>query len=136
MAKQELLATIRDRYRRSSRNDKSRVLDEFISVTGHHRKHGIRLLAQSDDGEDKPTVVGGQRIYDEAVRGAVIVVWEAADGPFLRITVANHAAQGDGVARHHGQTAGLRVGRVSHPGVVRNARIGAGWSGSKMLKFR
>ncbi len=79
MAKQELLTIIRDRYRRSSKKDKSRILDEFISVTGHHRKHGIRLLAQSDDGEDKPTAVRGQRIYDEAVREAVIVVWEAAD---------------------------------------------------------
>ena len=44
MAKQELLATIRDRYRASSKKDKSRILDEFIAVTGHHRKHGIRLL--------------------------------------------------------------------------------------------
>ena len=52
MAKQELLATIRDRYRASSKKDKGRILDEFIAVTGHHRKHGIRLLGQSsDDGE-------------------------------------------------------------------------------------
>ena len=42
MAKQELLTTIRDRYRGSSRKDKSRILDEFIAVTGHHRKHGIQ----------------------------------------------------------------------------------------------
>ena len=42
MPKQELLATIRDRYRASSKKDKGRVLDEFIAVTGHHRKHGIR----------------------------------------------------------------------------------------------
>ena len=45
MAKQELLATIRDRYWASSKKDKSRILDEFIAVTGHHRKHGIRLLS-------------------------------------------------------------------------------------------
>ena len=31
MAKQELLATIRDRYQASSRKDKSRILDEFIT---------------------------------------------------------------------------------------------------------
>ena len=49
MANQELLATIRDRYRASSRKDKSRILDEFIAVTGHHRKHRIRLLGQSGD---------------------------------------------------------------------------------------
>ena len=47
MAKQELLATIRGRYRESSKKDKSRILDEFVAVTGHHRKHGIRLLAAS-----------------------------------------------------------------------------------------
>ena len=47
MAKQELVATIRDRYRTSSKREKTRILDEFIAVTGHHRKHGIRLLGQS-----------------------------------------------------------------------------------------
>ncbi len=46
MAKRELLATLRDRYRSSSKKDKSRILDEFIAITGHHRKHGIRLLGQ------------------------------------------------------------------------------------------
>ena len=62
------------------RREKSRILDEFIAVTGHHRKHGIRLLGQSsDDGEQQPAVKKGRRIYDEAVRQAVIVVWEAAD---------------------------------------------------------
>ena len=79
MAKQELLATIRDRYRRSSKKDKGRILDEFIAVTGHHRKHGIRLLKQSGDAGEKLSMTKGQRIYDEAVREAVIVVWEATD---------------------------------------------------------
>ena len=46
MAKRELLATISDRYRTSSRREKTRILDEFIAVTGHHRKHGIRPLGQ------------------------------------------------------------------------------------------
>ena len=80
MAKPELLATIRDHYRASSKREKSRILDEFIAVTGHHRKHGIRLLGQSsDDGEQQPAAKKGRRIYDESVRQALIVVWEAAD---------------------------------------------------------
>ena len=79
MAKRELLATLRVRYRSSSKRDKSGILDEFIAVTGHHRKHGIRLLGQLDDDEDTPRPTRGQRIYDEAVREAVIVIWEAAD---------------------------------------------------------
>ena len=49
MAKPELLASIQDRYHGSSKKDKSRILDEFIAVTGHHRKHGIRLLEQPGD---------------------------------------------------------------------------------------
>ena len=80
MAKQELLVTIRDRYRASSKREKSRILDEFIAVTGHHRKHGIRLLGQSgNDWEQQPAVKRGRRIYDDAVGEALIVVWEAAD---------------------------------------------------------
>ena len=38
MAKQELLAAIRDRYRASSKREKSRILDEFIpepTSSGH-----------------------------------------------------------------------------------------------------
>ncbi len=79
MAKRELLATIQDRYRASSKNDKTRILDEFVAVTGHHRKHAIRLLRRSEDAEGAPRPVRGQRVYDEAVREVVIMVWEAAD---------------------------------------------------------
>ena len=79
MAKQELVATIRDRYQESSKKEKGRILDEFMAVTGHHRKYGIRLLAPTGYDAGKSPVVKGRRIYDEAVREAVIVVWEAAD---------------------------------------------------------
>ena len=79
MARQELLATIRDRYRESSKKDKGRILDEFIAVTGHHRKHGIRLLGQSREAGEKLSMIQGRRIYDEAVREAVILTWEATD---------------------------------------------------------
>ncbi len=77
MAKQELVATIRDRYRQSSEEDKGRILDEFTAITGHHRQHGIRLLSETADNQGKQVV--GRRISDEAVREAVIVVWEASD---------------------------------------------------------
>ena len=79
MAKQELLASIRDRYRESSRKDKSKILDEFIAVTGHHREHGIRLLARSSEGSYGTGAVKGRRIYDDAVRDVVVLIWEASD---------------------------------------------------------
>ena len=62
MAKRELPATIRDRYRASSRKDKSRIPDEFIAVTSHHRKHSIRLLAHSGDSSEKVGPVRGRHI--------------------------------------------------------------------------
>ena len=52
MAKQELLATVRDRYRASSKREKSRILDEFIAVTGHHRKHERPLPCSYAPGPD------------------------------------------------------------------------------------
>ena len=42
--KAELLAAIGDRYRASCRAERIKILDEFVAVTGYHRKHAIRLL--------------------------------------------------------------------------------------------
>ena len=78
VTKTEVLRAIRNRYREASKKDKSRMLDEFVAMVGCHRKHAVRLLSQGD----KPTVQPaskGQRIYDEAVREALTVVWEASD---------------------------------------------------------
>ena len=98
MAKQELVATIRDRYRQSSKKGKGRILDEFTAITGHHRKHGIRLLSGAVDDQGKQVV--GRRIYGEAVREAVIVVWEASDlicGKRLKAALPNLV---DSMERH------------------------------------
>lgn len=40
----ELIEAIIERYRSSCRADKHRILDEFVAVTGYHRKHAIRVL--------------------------------------------------------------------------------------------
>ncbi len=98
MAKQEIVATIRDRYQQSSKKEKGRILDEFTAITGHHRKHGIRLLSQP--GNEVREQVVGRRIYDEAVREAVIVIWEASDricGKRLKAALPNLV---DSMERH------------------------------------
>ncbi len=74
----EVLRAIRNRYRDASKKDKSRMLDEFVAIAGCHRKHAVRLLRQSDEPAPR-SVPKGQRIYDEAVREALTVVWEASD---------------------------------------------------------
>ena len=78
-SRKELLTTIRDRYLCSTKGDKGRILDEFTAVTGLHRKHAIRLLAGSKYEKEEGISLAGRRVYDEAVREAAIVVWEASD---------------------------------------------------------
>jgi hypothetical protein len=53
------------------------ILDEFIEVTGFHRKHAIRALKRPAEKCVEPAA--RSRIYDEAVRGALTILWEAAD---------------------------------------------------------
>ena len=74
----ELVIVLAGRYASSSRKHRGRILDEFVAVSGFHRKHAMRLLraGQSDHGAGPRPA---RRIYSEAVRDALIVIWEAAD---------------------------------------------------------
>ena len=76
--KQELLGSLRERYGQTTKMEKSKILDEFVAIAECHRKHAIRLLT-SDEPVRSDTPVPGRRIYSEAVREALIVLWEAAD---------------------------------------------------------
>ena len=75
----EVLGAIRNRYLEASKRDKSRMLDEFVALVGCHRKHAVRLLNQTGKENLERYVPRGKRIYNEAVRQALVVVWEAAD---------------------------------------------------------
>src|ERR1700739_4707693 len=74
----ELVAAIAGRYVQGDRSERGRILDEFTAVTGFHRKHAMRLW-----GVGRGPGRGGPRparqVYDDAVRQALIVVWEASD---------------------------------------------------------
>jgi len=74
----ELVAAIGERYRSADRLSKGRVLDEFVAVTGFHRKHAMRLL-RAGQAVTTANIRIEPRIYDEAARTALIVLWEAAD---------------------------------------------------------
>ena len=43
-ARAELARAVAERYQRSSKEEKTRILDEFVRVTGYHRKHAVRVL--------------------------------------------------------------------------------------------
>ncbi|HUR47930.1 MAG TPA: transposase family protein, partial [Acidimicrobiales bacterium] len=58
--------------------EKSRILDEYVALAECHRKHAIRLLTGVDLVEPVAPI-HGRRIYAEAVREALIVLWKPAD---------------------------------------------------------
>jgi hypothetical protein len=45
---QEYVAAIKDRYRKVTKADKGKILDEFVKVTGYHRKAAIRVLKNKE----------------------------------------------------------------------------------------
>lgn len=75
--RKELVAALQSRYGSATLDERIRILDEFVALTGYHRKHAIRLL------REKPGAAKGtrerSRLYDEAVRQTITVLWEAAD---------------------------------------------------------
>ena len=76
--KHELLEVLRQRYQQAPKLEKTTILDEFVAIASCHRKHAIRLLAGVDPVVHEPPTLP-RRIYSEAVREALIVLWEAAD---------------------------------------------------------
>lgn len=77
-ARKEIVAAVRARYEQASKLEKGTILSEFTAVSGYHRKHAIRLLNPQREVRVKSIIVG-ERVYDEAVKAALVLVWETAD---------------------------------------------------------
>jgi hypothetical protein len=74
----ELVTVIAGRYAQADRTERSRILDEFTAITGFHRKHAMRLLRTGEPSRQRgPRPI--RRLYDDAAREALIVIWEASD---------------------------------------------------------
>ena len=75
--RKELVEALRERYRGASFGDRIKILDEFVALTGYHRKHAIRVLREEVTKTD--AAPARSRLYDEAVRQALTTLWEVAD---------------------------------------------------------
>jgi hypothetical protein len=75
-----LIEAIAIRYRAGTRIEKKKILDEFIEVTGFHRKHAIRVLRKACSAKSGVAQkVPRGRLYNEAAIAALTVLWETAD---------------------------------------------------------
>lgn len=74
----ELANAIRERYANAKGSEKHAILEEFVAATGYHKKSAIRVLNGLPAATAKQTR-RRRSIYDEAVRAALIVLWEASD---------------------------------------------------------
>ena len=75
-ARQELVTAVAERYQRSTAAEKGWILDEFVALTGYHRKHAIRVLHGNSA---TPAARGRRCVYGEAVTEGLVVLWEASD---------------------------------------------------------
>ena len=77
-SKRELLETVRPRYLKACKVEKQKILDEFTSATGYHRKHAIRVLKNRVQVQNHPK--GKTKTYKVVYRGEVVQaleqIWE------------------------------------------------------------
>jgi hypothetical protein len=64
--RKELTEALRARYRSSPLGKRIKILDEFVALTGYHRKHAIRVLGEEAAGVK--ATPARNRLYGEAVR--------------------------------------------------------------------
>src|SRR5436305_8959002 len=138
-ARDELVAAVAGRYAQGDRGERGRILDEFAAVTGYHRKHAMRLL-RAGQVNQRCAPRPGRRVYDDAVREALIVVWEASDRicgkrlrPLAQLRRFEHfkvpkwlrLLRPTPKGRHYSGIGG------TGPAVI----LGGGWAGSSSLSF-
>jgi len=77
----EALELYRKRYHVASRQERSRLLDEFCELSGYHRKYATSLLNRPEGWEQRPRQRRGDTYSKEALR-VVEEVWKAAGRPW------------------------------------------------------
>ena len=74
-SKRELLEEIQPRYLKAKRSEKKNMLDEFVAVTGYHRKYATRILKHGRPRQSGKKH-GFHKIYQAEVVVALEQIWE------------------------------------------------------------
>jgi len=77
-SKCELLEAVQPRYLKANKIEKQKILDEFTSATGYHRKHAIRVLKNQVQVQNH--LKGKAKTYKTIYRGSMVQaleqIWE------------------------------------------------------------
>lgn len=77
-SKNELVEVVQPRYLKANKFEKQKILDEFTSATGYHRKHAIRVLKNKEQVQNRLT--RKTKTYKSLYRGDVVQaleqIWE------------------------------------------------------------
>jgi hypothetical protein len=74
----EYIRTVHSRYIRAKKNEKGKILDEFVIITGHHRKSAIRALGSKSHFK-RADRRGRPRKYGPMVAAELKYLWEITD---------------------------------------------------------
>ena len=78
MSRRELTKVVCERYRRATKKDKIKILDEFVQNTGYHRKYALALL-HNRRRQKAATGRRRKRIYTPDVVDALTFIWEVSN---------------------------------------------------------
>ena len=73
-SKRELLEMVRPRYLKANKSEKQKMLDEFTSATGYHRKYAIRVLKNQVQVQNR--LKRKNKTYQPIYQGEVVRVLE------------------------------------------------------------
>ncbi|MFN8484678.1 MAG: DDE-type integrase/transposase/recombinase [Anaerolineae bacterium] len=99
LSKRELVTVVGPRYRAARRNEKSRILDEFVAATGYERKYAIQVLNHPPTPKPRKKRLKARR-YTPQVKEALLKVWRIADGICSKRLVPGLPSLIDALERH------------------------------------
>lgn len=80
-ARRAYLVAVKERYKKSSKKQKTQILNEFCCNCNYNRKHAIKLLSKQTLGRSNLKKVGAPRKYPEAVSKKLAELWMVMGNP-------------------------------------------------------
>ena len=80
ITRREVILVVSQRYRDARRLDKSRILDEFVAITGYERKYAIQVLNHPPQERRVRQTRLKARRYTPQVKDALVKLWRITDG--------------------------------------------------------